>query len=97
MNILLRFMLVLYPGLKPVCIYGIRSLLLTYKLNLNNIKASTIFPPTGRREMGLYEAGSLDGLSFFSMGTMTACFQVFGKIPVKYISLAMSKNLWFPP
>ena len=71
--------------------------MLIYAVNLNRIRASTIFPPTGSSEIGLYEAGSLDGLSFLSIGTMIACFQVFGKSPEKYISLAMSKNLCFPP
>ena len=61
------------------------------------MSASTIFPPTGSKEMGLYDARSLAGLSFFSMGTMMACFHVFGKCPVKYISFAMSRNLCFPP
>ena len=91
------FMLVLKPFLKPVCTHGINPRFSKYGSIFLNTSTSIILTPIGNKEIGLYEAGSLAGLSFLSIGTTMASFQIGGISPFIYISFANSKSLYFPP
>ena len=94
--ILFRFMLVLNPGLNPVCIQAIRFFWLMYVLNLISMSTSPIFPPTGSSKIGLYDAGSLAGYLFPGYWEVT-CGMYFVCCPGIYVFLQVLFliNLYF--
>lgn len=61
-----------------------------WALILFRTSLSKIFAGFGRREMGLYEAGSVGVLLGFRMGMIFACFQVLGIVLCRMDRLKIS-------